>query len=458
MPFDNVGTGQDQAAAGEAPLSEAAGLGGVPAASGVAGQVQPPPSNTGVSSSGPGGTHLTDRCVTFTPHWLTVSIRKPVKDVLALVADHFLGASLGDDPASLFDANGRTRFYSSLLTAANGISVCAGFTVATNARKSILEGTSADPARAKLDSKTDHVLVNIPGQALEVLPGGGLAALCGFLGHLVEWQAGVVDEAPPVDDDNPAPAPGRVFKVTRLDLAFDHVPFTVQQCIEAASDPEARNVRSPVRKGTAHVSLGEREAGEDGDTFEWGARRSKSRVVRCYDRRGFVRFEMEWRGDRSDLLARELADLAPGAWAKRAIAHLRDFIDFIDRESSSNVSRCSLLPWWAAFVQGIDRIRIKIERPARPVVEKVPTWVKRTRKNVHKLASAFGVGYVLHHLVRMGEFALTPADRREVTELRRVAEDDPDSVNLYPSLRQAVDQVAAALLGPPGECQGQLAW
>jgi hypothetical protein len=175
-------------------------------------------------------------------------------------------------------------------------------------------------------------------------------------------------------------------------------------------------------------------------------------MVRVYNRRGFVRFEMEWRGDRSHLLCAALTQADPASWPKIAIAHLRDFIDFIDRDASANVSRCPLLPWWAAFVGGIDRIRVKIERAPRPLAAKVPIWVKRTRKNVAKLAQAFGIEYVKHHLITMGQFSMTPADRRDVNQLRDLGDDERESMGLYPSLiARAVSAVTEAIV--PRPCQ-----
>jgi hypothetical protein len=375
---------------------------------------------------------VSDTKTVFAPHWLSVSIRKPLHDVMALVASHFMDVGFGQDAARAFVAKGYARFYGARHVSLCGITIDSEFT----------------------QKSKDHCLVNVPGSAFDQLPAGGLPALAAFLGHLVELQPQApqavegddgVPEAADYDSGQADPGLARVFKVTRLDLAFDHVPFTVEHCITAGTG-DARNVRSPVRKGTALHSLGEREAGEDGDTFVWGSRKSKSRLVRAYDRRGFVRFEMEWRGDRSDLLARELANLAPESWAKRSIAHLRDFIDFVDRAASLNVSRCPLLPWWAAFVNGVDRIHLKIEKPSRPLVDKVASGVFRTRKVVAKLYQAFGLAYVVHHLARMGEFTFSDLDRREVEAMRELKDTDPECVRFYDSFVSPIEAAVAKVV------------
>jgi hypothetical protein len=343
--------------------------------------------------------------------------------VLALVAEWFLGASADDNPADFFDLKRGVRFYKTMHVAAN-VTVQSEFSQEVH----------------------QHCLVNVAGSALEILPGGGLEAVAGFLGHLRELEKDDLAADRQGDDldqdESPVVRVGRVFKVTRLDLAFDGVPFTVLDCDAASVVGVALNIRSQVRKGKVVLSRGEREAGEDGDTFYWGGRASKSRMVRVYDRRPLVRLEMEWRGNRSDLLARQLLDLVPSAWPVVAMGHLRDFIDFIDHSSSSNRSRCVLLPWWEKFVHGVDKIRVKIERPVRPLVEKIATQKARLKKGVHKLVVAFGAAYVAHHLVEMGAFKMTPADHREVAAMRALGESDPDSVDLYPSLRGAVASAA----------------
>jgi hypothetical protein len=344
--------------------------------------------------------------------------------VQALVADHFLGVALSDDPSSLFDKSKRkAQFYEKLHEGGLGITIASGF----------------------FREKHDHCLVNIPGSALEQLPGGGVHAVAGFLGQLVEMERGRgLDGDDSSGDDSPAPAAGRLFKVTRLDPAFDGVPFTVAQCVAAAM-PDVRNVRSPVKRGHGIIPLGEPVPGEDGATFHWGSR-SSDRSLRVYDRRGPVRLELEVRRDKADLFARQLAELPVEKWAGLTVRYVRDFIDFVDRSADSNISRAPLLFWWDAFVQGDDRLKLKVERVASSLVARVVNQVKRNRRTISKAVQAFGLPWLMHHAVTMGRVVMTPRDRREVQELRDVGERDPDAVGLYPSLRAAVEQVVAAVI------------
>ena len=387
-----------------------------------------------VPTAVPEQTHLTDRWVTFTPHWLTVSIRESLEVVQARVAAHFLGAGEDQDGASFFDqSKRRPSFYAALCEAKLGITIASGF----------------------IHQAHDHCQVNVPGSALEQLPRGGIDAVAGFLGDLLAVESDperLVSEIGG-DDDSYTPAPGRLFKVTRLDLAYDGVPFSVADCVAAAM-PGLVNLRSPVKRGHGIIPLGDPVPGEDGATFHWGSR-SSDRSLRVYDRRGPVRLELEVRRDKSDLLARDLLARPVDAWASRTIQYLRDFIDFVDRSSNSNISRAALLPWWAQFVQGAQRIKLKVERAPSALVARVVGQVKRQRRTITKAVQAFGLSWLQHHAINMGNVVLTPRDRREIEELRDVAKSDPDAVGLYPSLRSAVTSALQAVV--PQYAQMQLA-
>jgi hypothetical protein len=370
-----------------------------------------------------------------------VSIKRPLHDVMALVVDHVWGAGLGDDPVGYFDEErGAGRFYERRHVGRDGVTIVSGF----------------------IDPKNEHCSVTIPGGALERLPGAGIPAVAGLLGHLyaMESRSDDLREGGGASDDDRddseseddvghglgsgVPAVGRVFRITRIDWAFDGVPFSVMDCCNAGHK-DVRNLRSPVRRGTAHFALGVPVPGEDGDTFEWGSRKSNRRV-RAYDRRGPVRLEMEWRREKADLLARDLLALPVDQWATRAMGHLRDFIDFVDRSADVNVSRAPLLPWWAAFVDGVARVKLKVDRVAAAAPARMVAHVKRNAKTMMKLVAAFGSAQFTEwadfHVMVVGKMRLTPRDRREIEEMKRVVEVQPDSLGLFVVMR---DRAAAAV-------------
>ena len=143
---------------------------------------------------------------------------------------------------------------------------------------------------------------------------------------------------------------GLEMRPTRVDVALDHCPFdpadvyaewlrdNVRTRCKAPS--ETRPDRSGLR---AHTWM----SSPRGDTFYMGSRQSTA-FAKCYDERGHTRFELELKEARAraavQLLFEPDAPVGP-----ISMGLVRDFVDYVDKESSKNRSRCSLLPFWAAL-------------------------------------------------------------------------------------------------------------
>jgi hypothetical protein len=98
-------------------------------------------------------------------------------------------------------------------------------------------------------------------------------------------------------------------------------------------------------------------------------------MVRCYDRRGPTRFEMEWKGDRAVALWGRLLACAEDSWSMEAMSELRAFLDFRDRSEGVRPDCCSLLPWWEALTDGAARSCVSIPRAARTLDDK-RAWLR----------------------------------------------------------------------------------
>jgi DNA relaxase NicK len=192
----------------------------------------------------------------------------------------------------------------------------------------------------------------------------------------------------------------------RIDLAMDHCPFTPQQVADAWMADEVRT-RSKVPKD-AWDDRQWRSCGWDvkanGDTFRMGARQSEQ-FGRCYNRRGFTRFELELKGRTAHVAFLELAALFLGGAPELAPASLswvRRFVDFVDPASSTHASRRTLLPWWSAFVDGAARAEVVVTATVVRTVEEARDWVVRqVAPTLALLASALGVD----DLVRLAQDA-----------------------------------------------------
>lgn len=166
---------------------------------------------------------------------------------------------------------------------------------------------------------SDEVYVRLPGEACEHL---GLVKLLS-LGTLLN------------------------LNVTRLDGAIDHCPYTPRELRDAH---EAGLTRT-------HAKVSQSITSSTGETFYLGSPSSDVRL-RCYDRRGFTRSELQLRRGHAQnffdgLLARDESELP-----ELFLGVLRNFVDFVEPSEDSNRSRWDLLPWWSAFVNDFRRVRL----------------------------------------------------------------------------------------------------
>lgn len=154
---------------------------------------------------------------------------------------------------------------------------------------------------------------------------------------------------------------------SRLDLAWD---------LEGASVALFRESWHSGNLVTrAHRDSWDERRNSEGETFYMGSRQS-GRFVRVYDRRGPVRLEMEWKGERAVLLWRRLLAVAESGWSCAALTELRAFLDFRDRSASIHPVLCPLLPWWAEIVAGAGRDAVMLPRE-RPTLESQQEWLVR---------------------------------------------------------------------------------
>ncbi len=199
----------------------------------------------------------------------------------------------------------------------------------------------ADPVSAQSEEES-FIHLEFPGSACDALPPKLIQE---FIVTLNRWEK---------------------FRVTRLDLAWDGVEFTPQDVKEAVSEEK---LRSLLRRKTLHVHdqpFEERDDGVLGTTSVRLGSNQSSRMLRVYDKRGPVRLEFQTRGERADMVAREVLIKLPDQWAKLALPHLRDYVDFEDEGK--------LLAWWEKFVCEIGRAFKKITDARQLELSRMTEW------------------------------------------------------------------------------------
>jgi DNA relaxase NicK len=194
---------------------------------------------------------------------------------------------------------------------------------------------------------------------------------------------------------------------TRIDVAIDGAPFTPVEVREAWRGGDVRTAARFPKDARADRlwRTSEWKENHTGDVFSMGARTS-GQYVRCYDRRGFTRIEVEIKGDAAPaaaaVLGACLADRDELAFSEAAIGLLRRFVDFVDAGADSNISRAPMLEWWADFVGDTARMRLWLgERVVGSAIEMLEWALHQTAPVLAVLTQVFGPT-VLHDLAKDG--------------------------------------------------------
>jgi len=163
------------------------------------------------------------------------------------------------------------------------------------------------------------------------------------------------------------------FNVTRLDFAYDGVPFTPRDFFQVIEDDKKRiekgekqkirtlSQRDTVRFITEPFLEKEDGSGLSRDTCYFGSRISE-RFLRVYNKRGPTRFEVEYKGKRAAYVASEILKEDEDKWLDISITHLLDFID-ID------------ISWWKEFIGDRERAYAKLHCAKEKSLENICGWL-----------------------------------------------------------------------------------
>ncbi len=173
---------------------------------------------------------------------------------------------------------------------------------------------------------------------------------------------------------------------TRIDLAADHCRFTPSALRRLWLADRVSTVCKPMRDALsprkAHRTHSWRSS-PTGDTFYMGSRQS-TQFARCYNSRGFTRFEMELKQERA---AQTMTALCEGSPLSSTLgAAIAQFVKFVDLDDT-NRHRCTVLPFWKKFLDALDNsgaITRLDPRPA-PTPERLINYIE------HQVAPSLAV-------------------------------------------------------------------
>lgn len=252
----------------------------------------------------------TNRGVTVSIHWLSITFFSDIKTPMTHFLRKFLWYQIEDEmewSEHFFNTKRGARGYQTLYMGPENVRLY-GF-----------------PHTGK------HCHLEIPGQVLELY---GTQQAIKYLKSLSD-----------LDID---------WRCTRIDIAFDYVPFTPKQVYEAWK-------RNDVQTKCHHKSYKWWE-NADGETMYIGSMQSE-RFIRIYNKRGFTRLELVFKDRWSENFAIVITEIPSEHWIGQCIGYLRDYVNFIDKKSKDKKDEIyKNLSWWNEFVTNTERVKLDIEK------------------------------------------------------------------------------------------------
>jgi hypothetical protein len=203
--------------------------------------------------------------------------------------------------------------------------------------------------------------MEIPGDLLEKY---GAEHTLAYLNQLTKWE--------------------HDWHATRVDIAFDNVPFTPQMCRQAWEEGRTR--------GRMHKNSWKWQQNAQGATFSMGSRQS-GRYIRIYDRRGPTRLEIEYKDKWAKAVAEHLATTNKTYWLWNCIGMIRDYIDFLHCQLvDASGGNEDLAPWWAKFVDGAEHFKVSPTKEIREMSRaRAQRYLDRLTPTLCVLADGLGV-------------------------------------------------------------------
>ena len=154
------------------------------------------------------------------------------------------------------------------------------------------------------------------------------------------------------------------YRISRIDLAFDRPGFSVDDFYLALVDGnfKSRATRQSLTCVDSPFQL--RDNGEVGCKTVYFGSRSSDRMVRCYNKHGFVRFEFEIKGKWAELVGQRIIENEPLNWGRFGLALINDFMEIH-------------LSWWEEFIKGKYEIKLSAYTAHQISKEKLEKWISR---------------------------------------------------------------------------------
>jgi DNA relaxase NicK len=216
------------------------------------------------------------------------------------------------------------------------------------------------------------------------------------------------------------------LSMSRLDIAADYCPFTVEDVKNAWMADKVRSYIKPAKDARDEwkkIRACRVIESSTGDTFYMGNRASE-KFARCYNEKGFTRFELELKGKQARVAAKKIFEDDDIELPKKAIGIIRAFADFV--EKGSHRIHDKKLSWWEDFVQSFALIVLPLPKKVSKGLEDAREYIIETfGKTLKACIEVWGIGAILG---RLDEVELKPKHRKMVAKYLKQNKDIAERV------------------------------
>ena len=208
-------------------------------------------------------------------------------------------------------------------------------------------------------------------------------------------------------------AKNSLCNVSRIDVACDEKTGLLDMSLMSRKAVDLHDFNSRMRNATDY----RQKKGDDwaGHSVYIGSEKSDFRI-RIYDKAleqkekgnwkqnakgDWIRVEMVMKHENA--LGFVMEAMQAESIGKLAAQVLNEKFRFIDRDDS-NISRCTVCDWWAAFVEEVGSVVIWSRMAVQSGIEKLADWLQfQVSSSMAVVFQAYGAGYFYRNFIEYGE-------------------------------------------------------
>jgi len=169
-----------------------------------------------------------------------------------------------------------------------------------------------------------------------------------------------------------------LFRVTRVDFAFDNAPFSPMDFFDHVVSGDVVSLAKRETLSSYNHPFQLREDGQEGCQGCYLGSKTSERFLRVYNERGYTRVEFVCKDKRADAVVRVLFQFDYKYWDALGRQHLKQYVDFPSWDL------------WNDFLGDIDKAGLLISPARKVALIKMEKWFQR------QVSVALSVYYDVH--------------------------------------------------------------